>query len=91
MSLATAPVLSPAPSTLPLNRKWKKRVYAAAGISAYWIVNLRKNRIEVYTQPQADNASADFQQRQDYSFSDTLPVILDGKLIGNLAVADLLA
>lgn len=44
-------VVEVADSSLSRDRKLKKRIYAAAGIPVYWIVNLAKQRIEVYTEP----------------------------------------
>ncbi len=45
-------VIEVADSTLNLDRNTKAPLYAAAGISEYWIVNLVENRLEIYRQPQ---------------------------------------
>lgn len=45
-------VIEVADSTLNLDRNTKAPLYAAAGISEYWIVNLVDNRLEIYRQPQ---------------------------------------
>jgi Uma2 family endonuclease len=42
-------VVEVADSTLQRDRSLKKRLYAAAGIPAYWIVNLLDSQFEVYT------------------------------------------
>lgn len=83
-------VIEVADSSLSIDRKWKKRLYAAAGIPAYWVVNLPDKVIEVYTKPSGSAASAEYQHQQDYGLADTLPFILDDQPIGNLAVAQLL-
>ena len=44
-------VVEIAGSSLAHDRRTKARLYAAAGISIYWIVNLEANVIEVHTQP----------------------------------------
>jgi Uma2 family endonuclease len=36
------------------NRNTKAPLYAAAGISEYWIVNLVDDRLEIYSQPEGD-------------------------------------
>jgi Uma2 family endonuclease len=38
-------------TTLQRDRTVKKRIYARAGISIYWIVNLVEEQVEVYSQP----------------------------------------
>ena len=45
-------VIEVADSTIKFDRETKAPLYAAAGISEYWIVNLIDNRLEIYRQPQ---------------------------------------
>jgi Uma2 family endonuclease len=45
-------VIEVADSTLSFDRNIKAPLYAAAGISEYWIVNLVENRLEIYSQPE---------------------------------------
>lgn len=40
-----------ADSSLRRDRTTKQRLYATAGIPAYWIVNIRDNQVEVFEQP----------------------------------------
>jgi Uma2 family endonuclease len=44
-------VVEIADSSLRLDRAIKARIYAAAGIADYWIVNLRDRVVEVYREP----------------------------------------
>ena len=44
-------------STLKYERETKLPLYAEVGINNYWIVNLKKNHLEVYTNPFSDNKS----------------------------------
>jgi len=41
-------------TTLPYDRRVKGKLYGAANIIEYWIVDLSKRRIEVHREPQAD-------------------------------------
>ena len=41
-------------STLARDRIYKAALYAAAGISEYWIINLQENQVEVHTQPSGE-------------------------------------
>jgi Uma2 family endonuclease len=45
-------VVEVADSTLSFDRNTKAPLYAAAGISEYWIVNLVEDRLEIYSQPE---------------------------------------
>jgi Uma2 family endonuclease len=45
-------VIEVADSTIKFDREKKAPLYAAAGISEYWIVNLIDNRLEIYRQPE---------------------------------------
>jgi len=79
-----------ADTSLDRDRGWKKRIYAAARIPVYWIVNLSDRQVEVFTQPTGSGEQADFASRQVYQAQGTIPVVLYGKELGQIAVADLL-
>jgi Uma2 family endonuclease len=78
-----------ADSTLAFDRTAKGRIYARARIPVYWIINLIDRCVEVYTLPRAGRNPA-YRQRQVYSATDTVPVVIAGKEVGRLAVRDLL-
>ena len=79
-----------ADSSLQYDRGTKKRVYARANVQVYWIVNLIDRQIEVYTEPTGPADQPDYLQHHDYREDDTIPVVLDGQEIGQLAVRELL-
>jgi Uma2 family endonuclease len=79
-----------ADSSLVRDRGLKKRIYARAGIPVYWIVNLVDRRIEVYTGPSGPAETPDYAQREDYGPEAEVPVVLDGREIGRVAVRDVL-
>jgi Uma2 family endonuclease len=82
-------VVEIADTTLSRDRGPKKQVYAAAGISVYWIVNLVESQVEVYTDPTGPCAQPDYRQRPNYGRSDDLPVLMDGHEVGRITVRDL--
>jgi Uma2 family endonuclease len=86
----SALVVEVADTTLRRDRGRKKRLYARAGIPIYWIVNLIKMQIEVYSEPDQQAAEPDYRQRRLYRGADKLPVLLDGMEVGQLVVNDLL-
>ncbi|MCE9529148.1 MAG: Uma2 family endonuclease [Planctomycetales bacterium] len=79
-----------ADSSLQQDRNWKKRIYARAGIPVYWIVNLIDRQMEVLTQPSGEVETPDYAQCQVYGLGQELPVVLDGKDVGRIAVKDVL-
>ncbi len=81
-----AVVIEVADATLPLDRKWKKRLYAVAGIPVYWVINLQANVIEIYTNPDASG----YQAQELFRKTDMVPVIIDGQSYGTIPATDLL-
>jgi Uma2 family endonuclease len=77
-------------TTLDGDREDKGRIYASAGIPIYWIVNLVDRMIEVYTAPSGPTSNPGYAKRQDFNLGDDIPLILDGMVVAQIAVADLL-
>ena len=77
-------------TTLQRDRTVKKRIYARAGISVYWIVNLVEEQVEVYSQPLVEVEQPDYSQRLDFGRSAVIPIIIEGREIGAIAVNSLL-
>ena len=79
-------------TTLALDRGRKLRIYAAAGVSPYWIVNLVHRRVEVYDEPTpGDGTDADppDYRRRDFSPGESVSFRC-GEATVTVAVADLL-
>jgi Uma2 family endonuclease len=64
--------------------------YAWAGIPVVWIVDLTGEAVEVHTRPTGPAAPARYQDVATYGPSDRVPVVIDGREVGQVAVADLL-
>ncbi len=77
-------------TTLQRDRTVKKRIYARAGIAIYWIVNLVEGLVEVYSQPLVEVEQPDYSQRLDFGRSAVIPIIIEGREIGAIAVDALL-
>jgi Uma2 family endonuclease len=86
----TALVVEVADTSLTRDRSRKKRIYARAGFSIYWIINLIDNQIEVYTNPAGAVAQPDYRNRQDFGPDDMIPLVIEGLEIGRIAVRELL-
>jgi Uma2 family endonuclease len=77
-------------STLPGDRDDKGRIYAAAGIACYWIVNLIDRQVEVYTFPSGDAQTPGYASRTDHPMGDVVPLSIPGAPRIHVAVQDLL-
>jgi Uma2 family endonuclease len=65
-------------------------LYARAGIPVAWIVNLNDGAVEVYTRPTGPVDPARYEDSTVYRRDDHLPVVVDGREVGQVAVRDLL-
>jgi len=75
----TVVVIEVAESSLEYDRVVKLKMYAAAGIPAYWIINLRDNVVEVHLRPlPADERYADCVR---FRSGDSLEVELDSQRV----------
>ena len=83
-------IIEVADTTLQRDRTVKKRIYAPAGISIYWIVNLLEEQVEVYSQTLVEVEQPDYSQRLDFGRSAVISIIIEGIEIGAIAVNSLL-
>ena len=83
-------IVEVASSSLPRDQQDKSRVYAAAGIACYWIINLVDRRVEVYTQPSGPTPVPAYGAFQTFQPGDAVPLVLDGATVASVPVADLL-
>ncbi len=77
-------------STLAGDRADKGPIYGRDGVAHYWIVNLADRRLEVYTSPSGATVPFGYAHQQDYLPGDVVPVILDGILVANIPVQELI-
>jgi Uma2 family endonuclease len=78
-----------ADSTLDEDRSEASARYARARVAVYWIVNLVHAQVEVYTEPRPGR-NPGYRLRQDYLIGEDVPVVVDGREVGRVAVRDLL-
>jgi Uma2 family endonuclease len=62
------------------------RIYGAGGIPVYWIVNIPKRQLEVYSNP----SGGAYPPPTILSETETVDLIFGGQVVGRIAVADLL-
>jgi Uma2 family endonuclease len=73
-------------ATLVRDQNEKLPAYARGGIPVFWIVNLVDRQVEVYSDPGPDG----YRSTQVFTPGQHVPVMLDGHLIGHVAVDDIL-
>ena len=77
-------------SSLAVDRTDMVRIYARANLPIYWIINVVDQQVEVYTGPRPNDTVPSYATRTDYHVGDSVPFLLDGQLVAQLPVADLL-
>ena len=82
----TALIVEVCESSYPKDRKAKYRRYAKAAIPVYWIVNLDRSVVEVFSLPM----SRAYRSRLIFKEGHSVPVVIDGAQIGHVAVKDIL-
>jgi Uma2 family endonuclease len=83
-------VVEVADATLARDRGPKKRLFARAAIPVYWVVNLLERQVEVYSEPSGAADEPDYRKRQDYGAADEVPVVIEGREVKRILVAELL-
>ncbi len=76
-------------ATLQRDRTLKLRIYAAARIPVYWILNLQDRQLEIYTDPTGLGAQASYRRRDIFAESDDAPVMIEGREVGRVKVSAL--
>ena len=83
-------IIEVADSSLSEDARSVLRAYARADVPVYWVVNIPKNRIDVHTGPTGPNETPTYTEHRSYGPGDEAPVVLDGREIGRVSVADVL-
>lgn len=76
-------------ATLQQDRALKLRVYAAARIPVYWILNWQEKQLEIYTDPAGTGDKAFYRRRDLYTEADDAPVVTGGQEAGRVKVGEL--
>jgi Uma2 family endonuclease len=79
-----------ADSSYAKDRGLKWRMYAAARIPEYWIVNLPRRQVEVYTDPTGRGKNAEYRTMKIAAENDEISVVLGGRELGRIKVCDVL-
>ena len=83
-------VVEVADASLQRDRVFKRRLYAQAGIPAYWIVNLVEGRVEVYTDPSGPANQPDYRQHLALGHAEEVPLVIEKHEVGRVAAIAML-
>jgi Uma2 family endonuclease len=83
-------VVEVADASLQRDRVFKRRLYAQAGIPAYWIINLVEGRVEVYTDPSGPADQPDYRQHLSLGGGDDVPLVIEQRDVGRIAASAML-
>lgn len=77
-------------SSLGRDRTLKARIYARAGVPAYWIVNVAERCVEVHADPTGPAESPSYRSVIAIGPDGELPLVLDGREVARIAARDIL-
>ena len=77
-------------SSLHLDSRPVLKAYAANSIPIYWIVNIPKCRVEVFSDPMGPVEKPSYRQHRLYGPDDEVPVVLDRREVGRISVKEIL-
>jgi Uma2 family endonuclease len=77
-------------TTLRRDRGLKKRIYARAKIANYWVVNLKDECVEVYSDPAVRSGKPDYKPAKIYQRGSRIPLSLGEVVVAELPINDIL-
>lgn len=80
-------VVEVADTSLAYDRTTKRRMYARAGVVHYWIVNLAAGQVEAHSEP---TDAGGYDRCDIFNRDADVPLILDGREVGRIAVREIL-
>lgn len=83
-------VVEIAETSLNQDRALKGRLYARAGIPAYWIINLVDHQVEVFLDPTGPDASPRYATTHILRGEESVRLMLDGQPVATFSAAELL-
>ena len=77
-------------SSYAFDRRCKWRLYARSSVPIYWILDLNRRLLEVFTDPTGPADEPYYRQARTYGPGDVVPLVLEGVEVARVAVDDLL-
>jgi hypothetical protein len=77
-------------SSLEEDRTLMSFTYGGGGVDCYYIVNLVDRQVEVRTQPSGSSAPLGYRHCEVFLPGQSVPIVIDGTVVGHILVDDLL-
>lgn len=77
-------------SSLDRDSSIKARIYAAASIPQYWIVNVKDRVVQLHSDPSPDVRPPAYRTRREVRPGEMIPLVIDGVEIVQIEAAELL-
>jgi len=84
-------IIEVADSSVAVDRGAVLRDYALAQIPVYWLINLLKRRVEVYSRPSGPADRPGYADRAEHEVGTEVPVVLDGREVGRIPVGQFIS
>lgn len=76
-------------TTKPHEQDDRHRRYAEAKIPVYWQVGAEDRLVSVYRKPEGVGEDARYRRRESYGLTREIPIVIDDREVGRVAVADI--
>lgn len=86
----TALAVEVADTSYALDRTRKSKLYAAAGIPVFWLLDLNRRRLEIFSNPTGQGDQARYDKVETFEESDEAPLVLDGQEAARFRVSEIL-
>ena len=86
----TALAVEVADTPYALDRSRKSKLYAMAGIPIFWLVDLNRRRLEVFSNLSGQGDQSQYDSAKSFGESDEAPFVLDGQEIARFRVSEIL-
>ncbi|HEU5116285.1 MAG TPA: Uma2 family endonuclease [Isosphaeraceae bacterium] len=87
---STALAVEVADTSYALDRNRKSQLYASAGIPIFWLLDLNRRRLEVFSNPTGQDDQARYEKTDLFEEKQEAPFVLDGQEIGRFAISEIL-
>jgi Uma2 family endonuclease len=83
-------IIEVADSSYMKDRGWKWNLYAAAKVPVYIILNIHDRHMELYRKPFGRGETARYRETEVFDESSFLPVVIEGKELGRIAIREVM-
>lgn len=86
----TALAVEVADTSYAIDRSRKSKLYAKAGIPIFWLLDVNRRRLEVFSNPTGQDGQARSGKAEVFEENDEAPFVLDGREIARFRVGEIL-